>query len=402
MGMRILICTSLNWPFAARLAQAFGVLGARVEALCPRANPLRQSAAPTRVHAFSFLNPLPAIAAAIEAAAPDLIVPCDDLIAEMLWRLGDEEPKFAPLLRHCLGEPSIYSVLASRNQFQAQAAIAGASIAQTVPIDSQADLDRALVRLGLPLVVKTDGSWGGEGVVIAHDIEAAKSAFASFSNTSRLRTLARSLKRGKPHFLVRMRFNVPARLGVQRFVAGHPATSSIACWRGKLLASNHFNVAVSNGATGPATIVTRTNCPAMEMTAARLATHFGLSGLYGLDYIRGVDGRIFLLEINPRATPTAHLALGPGHDLAAALLSAAGHPAPDRPAITQQARIALFPQEVRRDPQSPHLVNAYHDLPLGDPTLAKALTPRGRTLTSFSRAFSGLSELKTAPSPPGR
>jgi hypothetical protein len=119
--------------------------------------------------------------------------------------------------------------------------------------------------------------------------------------------------------------------------------------------------------------------------------------LYGLDYMRDDGGRVFLLEINPRATPTAHLALGPGRDLAAALLTAAGHPVPDRPAVTRKACIALFPQELKRDPNSPHLTAAYHDLPLDDSRLAAALVPGGIALTRISSANSGLSGLNQAP-----
>jgi hypothetical protein len=138
----------------------------------------------------------------------------------------------------------------------------------------------------------------------------------------------------------------------------------------------------------------------MQEAARRIAARFGLSGLYGLDYMRAEDGQVRLLEINPRATPTSHLALGPEHDLLAALLSAAGHPRLDRPAVTRGGRIALFPQEWRRDPQSPHLATAYHDLP--DPALAAALGWGCAPLTSFSSAFSGSSGLEDAVRHPGR
>jgi hypothetical protein len=140
----------------------------------------------------------------------------------------------------------------------------------------------------------------------------------------------------------------------------------------------------------------------MADSARKIAARFGLSGLYGLDYMRDAQGRVFLLEINPRATPTSHLALGMGHDLAAALLSAAGQPVPDRPAVTEKSHIALFPQELGRDPASPHLAAGYHDLPLEDPRLAAALGAGSQTLTSFSSAFSGLSPLDGAPNPAQR
>ena len=376
----------MDWPFPARLAQAFAALGARVDGVCPRASPLHRAKAPMRLHKFSFLAPLPALAAAIEKTSPDLVIPCDDLAAELLWRLGQTRECFTPLLRRSLGEKQSYPILAARNDFLAEAKGAGVPVADNIAIENEDDLARAMAQLGLKLVIKADASWGGDGVVIAHDFETARAAFTRLRRVSRLKALGRAIKRGEPHFLVRMRYPRPARPGAQLFVAGHPATSAIACWQGRLLAANHFDVAIAQG-TGPASVVTRTACSQMQNAAAVIAARFGLSGLYGLDYMRDADGKIFLLEINPRATPTSHLALGPGHDLAAALLSAAGHPVPDRPAVTNQARIALFPQELRRDPQSPRLAGAYHDLPREDPMLLRALLPGGRPLTGFSQAF---------------
>ncbi len=396
---KILLAAATDWPFPARLAGAFAALGVRVEAACPGNNPMRRSDSVRRLHCFSPLKPLTSLARAITDAAPELVIPCDDLMAGLLWRLAQAKPELAPLLRR--SGSAAFPLLSSRNDFLRQAAMAGAATADTIALESEDDLKRALAVFGLPLVVKADGSWGGDGVAIARSQGEAEAALAKFSRPSRLRTVARAVRQGQWHLLAQARFPAAPRPGAQRFIAGRPATSSIACWQGKVLAANHFDVVVSNG-TGPATVLEVSHDPAMADAARRIAARFGLSGLYGLDYMRGPDGRTLLLEINPRATPTAHLALGPDHDLAAALLTAAGHPMPDRPAVTRQSRIALFPQEWRRDPASPHLAAAFHDLPQGDSALAACLGWRQAALTSFSPAFSGLSELQDAAKGPGR
>jgi len=398
---RILLASVTDWPFPARLAGAFIALGAKVEALCLKRSPLHRSGLAVRLHPFSALKPLLSLADALTRAAPDLVIPCDDLMAELLWRLAGAQPEFKPLIARSCGNLEAFPILAARNDFLREAAKAGAPSAATIALESDADLGRAIAAFGLPLVLKADASWGGDGVVIARDETAAKAALARFSSAPRWKLAARALKRREPHLLVRARFPVPPAPGAQRFVAGHPATSSIACWQGKLLAANHFDVAVCNG-TGPATVLAIARDPAMQDSARRIAARFGLSGLYGLDYMRGADGSIALLEINPRATPTAHLALGPDHDLAAALLTAAGHPMPDRPAVTHRSEVALFPQEWRRDPESPHLESAYHDLPHEDAALGTALGWPQAPLTSFSPAFPGLSVLEKAASRPGR
>jgi len=404
MTLRVLLATATPWPFPARLAHAFASLGARVEALCLAASPLHVSAVPARLHGFSAHAPLRSLARAIEAAEAGLLIPCDDLMAELAWKLAATRPRFAPLVARSLGAPGEFPVLSARNAFLRAAAEAGAPAADTIALETDGDLDRALAAFGLPLVLKADGSWGGGGVVIAPDAEAARAALARLRHVSRLTLALKALKRREPSLWVRA-LAAPRhpRPGAQRFVAGTPATSAIACWDGMLLAAHHFDVAVaSGGGTGPATVVERVEDAAMQDSAAKIAARFKLSGLYGLDYMRDAEGKVFLLEINPRATPTSHLALGAGHDLVAALMRAAGAPVADRPLLTAKTRIALFPQEMQRDPQSPHLKAGFHDLPLGDRGLLKALTAKPRRLTRFSQGFPQLSWPKSAPGPLSR
>jgi formate-dependent phosphoribosylglycinamide formyltransferase (GAR transformylase) len=398
--MRILIASGTDWPFPARLAQAFARLGARVEALCLKASPLRHSDGPARVHSFSGLKPLTTLKAAIDAAAPDLFLPCDDLMAELMARLAREEPRFAPLAQRACGDAAVLPQLVTRNAFLQAAAETGAPAADTLALEDESDLDRAIARFGLPLVIKADGSWGGEGVVIARSRDAADTALQRFRSRSRWKTIAQAFKRRQAHLLALAMMRRDPGPGAQRFIAGKPATSAIACWQGRVVAANHFDVMVAaGGGTGPATVLTRVADAAMQASAEKIAARFGLSGIHGLDYMRDADGNVFLLELNPRATPTSHLALGMGHDLPAALLSAAGIPTPDRPAVTQGSRIILYPQEVWRDPESPYPASGYHDVPADDPRLVAALTGEPDILTSFSSAFPGLSDLEKAPDP---
>jgi hypothetical protein len=404
MTLKLLIASGTDWPFPARLAHAFTSLGARVEGLCLKTSPLHASSVPARLHRFSALRPRHSLAEAITQAKPDLFIPCDDVMAELAWRLGQADPSVAPLIKHSSGNDTAFPILSARNDFLREGRAAGAPAADTMALENDADLDRAIEQFGLPLVLKADGSWGGAGVAIARDAAQAHAALRRFSHPSRLVLAIQAIKRGDPSRLVRAMMPLSPRPGAQRFVTGHPATSAIACWRGKLLAAHHFDVTVASAedGTGPATVVSPTACAAMADSAATIVARFGLSGLYGLDYMRDQDGRVFLLEINPRATPTSHLALGVGHDLVAALLTAAGQPTPDRPAVTDKSRIALFPQEMGRDPASPHLTAGYHDLPLGDPGLMTALGGSRRTLTSFSPAFSGPSGSEHSPNPARR
>ncbi len=122
----------------------------------------------------------------------------------------------------------------------------------------------------------------------------------------------------------------------------------------------------------PQRFSTRIDSPQMEDAARRVAKAFGLSGFHGLDFMRDGSGRLFLIEINPRATQVCHLALGDGHDLPAALVAALeNRVASPRPVATDAQTIALFPQSL---PHGQHLVGAYHDIPAEDQRLLHALS----------------------------
>jgi hypothetical protein len=145
-----------------------------------------------------------------------------------------------------------------------------------------------------------------------------------------------------------------------------------------VVAANHFDVLVTSAATGPACVVARRDCPQMQNAAAVIAQDLNLSGLFGLDYVRDKAGKVHLLEINARATPTAHLMLG--QDLPAALLKSAGFSARCRPAVTARDEVAIFPREWMRDPASPWLKNAFHDVPWDDPDVVRACVQAARSV----------------------
>jgi antitoxin (DNA-binding transcriptional repressor) of toxin-antitoxin stability system len=363
MPATVLLTTTMDWPFPAQLAGAFAGAGATVEALCPKHTMLWHSRHPGRVHRHHALAPEASLRKAIATAGPDLIIPCDDLAAEILRGVRGGED------------------LANRHAFLRRAAEAGAPAGKTIALADEAMLEDAMREFGLPLVLKCDHSWGGDGVAIASTAEEAHAAFRRFHQTSRLRNLIRAVRRGERYFLTRALSPVTPVISAQRFIDGHPATSSIACWQGEVVAAHHFDVLGASGATAPACVIARRDCAAMQASAIVIAREFNLSGLFGLDYMRDRQGDVHLLEINARATPTAHLMLK--QDLPAALLKAAGLPSHPRAPMTDKDEIAIFPREWLRDPASPWLKSAYHDVPWDDPEVVRACV---RTAPAANRA----------------
>lgn len=351
MTARVLLATTQAWPFAAQLAGAFAAAGATVETLCPPRSMLALSRHPVRFHAYRALAPLASLCEATRAGRFDLIVPCDDLAAGLIARATGSQ-------------------MVGRDEFLTRAGAAGAPALESLVLDDAASLERALRMFGLPIVLKSDHSWGGEGVAICATRVEALAAFQRLKNRSRLRDIARAMRGRGRHFLTRALHPERIRLTAQRFADGMPATTSLACWRGEVVGALHFDVLLCSTPTSPASVIRQVSCPQMEASARRLAREFNLSGLFGLDYVRDPRGAVHLLEMNARATPTSHLALTA--DLPAALMTAARLPARARPPVTDKTDIALFPREWLRDPASDRLKTAYHDVPWDDPAVVRA------------------------------
>ena len=398
MGARILLTTTVHWPSTARLVSAFAGAGALIDALLPAGHVAARSRFLGRRHFYDPLFARRSLARAIAQGAPDLVVPCDDRALAQLLQLAGRFPR---LLERSLGRPASYPALMARGDFMAAARALGIAGPPTVAVRTEEDYHRALAALGTPAVLKRDGSWGGDGVAIVRNpVQAAEAWRGLAVAPSRLRSAARALLRRDAHFLREALYPTPPVVSVQAFVPGTAATSAFACWKGKVLAAIHMDVLETLHPRGPATVLRRVPDPDMERAAILLAAHFGLSGLHGLDFVRDAEGKAQLIEINPRATQTAALALGPGLDLAAALTGCLAGSAKARAALTANPVIALFPQEWRRDPASLWLHEAYPDVPWDDPAVLRACLEPGEA--SPERRGGGVSAALTLRQAVGR
>jgi hypothetical protein len=104
--------------------------------------------------------------------------------------------------------------------------------------------------------------------------------------------------------------------------------------------------------------------------ASRLvAKHYGLSGIYGLDFIRDDAGNVHLIEINPRTTQGGTLAFGAGRDLPSALAASVTQCETSRRQAIAEDVVVFFPREWQRNVASPHLMRGHHDVPWDDPAV---------------------------------
>ncbi len=396
MAHRILLYATVSWPSAARYAGGFVAAGCEVFALSPDGAPVQASRYVAENYLYRPLAPLTSLRKAIRRSSPDQIVACDDRAVAHLLRLHQAEKQRAPavaaLIARSLGAPENYRRVLSRSESLSELRALGVRVPETLPVRNEAELDDCLAITGFPAVLKADGSWGGDGVVIARTREEARAAWRRLSRApARWRSLVRSIRRRDAHFLLAALKPEASAVCVQRFITGHQAASAFTADKGTITAAFHYDVLVAQSMTGPPSVIHRVDCEEMDAACRAVAKCFGLSGLHGLDFVRDASGAVHLIEINPRATQGGTLPFGAGRDLPSALAaSIAGHPVRAREAIAKDV-VVFFPREWQRDPASPYLKSGFHDVPWDDPAIVSHILgvppkKRGRSVRRLTTA----------------
>lgn len=361
---------------------ALETAGFFVEAVCPRNHPLSKISVVRDSHAYSGLFPISSLRNALASARPDLIIPGDDLAASHLHRLywleqnrGTQGAKTCNLIEASLGSAKSFPVLYQRAAFMSLAEEEGVRVPRTTVIENGEQLARMTEEIGFPAVLKADGSSGGYGVRIVNHLEEATNAYRELKAPPPLaRAAKRALLNSDRTLMWPSLLRHPSLVSAQTMIPGHEATSTVACWKGTVLAGLHFEVMHKRNSAGPATVMRLIKNEEMVTAVEKMVRRLNLSGMHGFDFMLESDtGNAYLIEINPRATQVGHLTLGPGRDLPAALAAATtGREIQYARKVTEKDTIALFPQEWMRDPASPLIQSGYHDVPWEEPALVAA------------------------------
>jgi biotin carboxylase len=357
---------------------ALAEAGCTVEMVGPTGHPASATRAVARTHRYRGVAPVRSVTAAIKSTRADLVIPCDDHATAHLHdlhRAAGAGEELRALIERSIGDASSFAVAASRTRLVETARELGVRVAETAVIRSADDLAAWIRQHGVPTVLKADGTYGGRGVRVVHSLDEAKYVFRSLrSPPSAARAIKRALINGDLSYMRSLLSGARPVVNAQRFVAGRDATSSIACRDGKVLAAITGIVVYTVGRLGPSSVVQIIENREMADAASRIVGRLRLSGMVGFDFvIEQRSGDAYLIEMNPRATQMGHLPLGEGRDLAAALRAAVcGESVRRTSSVTDKDVIALFPQEMQRDPKSPLLNEAYHDVPWEEPDLIEA------------------------------
>ncbi len=263
MKPTVLIATTTRWFPTARLAVALVNTGFTVDAVCPSQHPLGKTDVLRRRYSYHGLDALTSFADAISTAKPDVIVPGDDLATQHLHRLYDDERRkgetgeaICSLIKRSLGAPEHFAVLYARSKFIELAQEEGIRAPKTHVVRDSSDLEKWIAETGFPVVLKADFSSGGDGVRVVRTLEDAERALKILQAPPLLLRAAKRALIDRDTTLVwpsllRRRSVVNA----QSFVPGREATSAVACWKGEVLASLHFEVIHKGVSSGPATVL---------------------------------------------------------------------------------------------------------------------------------------------------
>lgn len=381
---KILIVGLESWAGVARLPRALQDAGFEVGVACFEDNYL----AATRFRDRFFpWRPgdrrggvlLRQLAAITGEWRPDFLVPADDptvaFLARSFERLSSRS-RLASLLKFSLGNPAALREATSKHGTAERARQCGVRVPRSRAVASEAEMLAFARETGFPFLLKQSHGWAGIGVVICRD---ESEAVAAWRNWNRKLTWKRRFYAWRNR--VRRRETSARWLPADRvivasqFIAGKPAFCQLTVLAGRVLAGlTALKEKTYPDAKSPSSLVLLVRNEEMRLAAGKLAGAWGLSGFIGFDFMLDPQGDAWLIECNPRPTSIAHLGARAGENVCLAL----HHQLAGLPQLPMQQKgtliVAHFPHEMMRDPASPYLTAAIHDVPRDDPGLLRRLS----------------------------
>jgi hypothetical protein len=370
----LLVSTATRWIGTARVPRALAKAGFDVALLTPPDSLAERSRYVSRVRHLPENATVPqwiaAFADAVEATAPRLVVPCDDMAFRLLRMLAVSPPSESPaatqlrlgsLIRDSLGDPAWYGPSVDRTLFATAAEALGVRVPPYAVVGAPEDAASFAAEHGYPVTLKRGHGFAGQGVAICADRDELARAFADF-------TAANATDLGD---------STPDRHLVQVRVPGSTNYYLATAWQGDLLAGWASEKVVANPEpAGPPTVTRHFRSPRMREITAALARGFGISGHFFVEFVvADGTGEPQPLEIRRRTTPGSHRGASRGVDLWAALYARIqGTPFASRTDLDpgEEGLTVHFPEEWLRDPGSRYLRDYPVDVPWDEPELIEA------------------------------
>jgi hypothetical protein len=309
-----------------------------------------------------------ALIGAVHATGPALLLPGDDVAVRTLMQLAlappealrrDVRDQLTGIIHRSLGPSAGWTDSIDKSRLFDVARRARLAIADGDVADDERSAVGIAAKLGYPVIMRPAFGTGGKGSARCDSqvaLEAAmRTAAALETNAS-----------GAMHFVV------------QRFIDGSVVNRASLAWNGAEVAGfTRGRLATHPGPLGPASVVEFTGIPAVRDATSRLFAELELHGFAGAQYmIEPRTGDPLLIEVHRRMLPATHAGALIGIDLAAALRACLDGRRWTGPTDLPQGpghRLALFPQEWYRAPESSWLTTLPSDAPWHDPRLFEAM-----------------------------
>ena len=141
---KVLLAETSRLPYIALFALDLAKAGCDVSFVCPVRHPVLKTQAVQQLFRYNGLRPVESLKAAIEAADPEFIIPCDDRAvghlhelharARLMGALGRD---LVSLIEKSLGSPENYPIVASRYDFLRIAREEGLHIPDIAQVNSE-------------------------------------------------------------------------------------------------------------------------------------------------------------------------------------------------------------------------------------------------------------------------
>jgi hypothetical protein len=380
----LIVALNENWTGISRLPSGLDRAGFDVYAICPKKSFLAHTKFlkkavlyPTFTYSRSKLIYL-WIVAGILYFKPDLLIPGDEdtiLALQNLSNSLEKNPffgKISILIRKSLTPKSFDSIVLSKSDFQEKCREWGLRTPRNLVLDN---VEMALVsarEMGYPVVLKHDSGYGGSGVFICQTETDIKNHFDIIQKESVLKKIRVILKNT---FFISI-FNNDSKISLQQYIDGRVGQSPFCAESGVVFGFNPMlRLHTYPGKTGPASVSQGFENPDIEYFVKTVAKKLNYTGFGSLEYmIDEKTKQLFIIELNPRPTPTCHISSQyVTNDLCDVFYKGLNSIFLEDRKTFVPYTVAMFPGEKKRDPYSPYLTENYHDIPLNDPLLLKAL-----------------------------
>jgi hypothetical protein len=333
---------------------------------------------------------LQAIYEAIDTFAPNFLIPSDEYSVRFMEfvlthtnRVGSSAD-IRKLFEFSVARLATPNPIGRRARMLDLAASLGVDCPHHHVVNDLGEASDFADRYGWPVYLKRDHSSGGYWVRHCTDSAALADAYRYLTGADSSAWSLNTLHRLPKHLARSVVFRASpiamppgeTNISIEASVEGQPAYHTAVALQGQWLAGISAEVEdYYPRPTGPSTRVRLHGDAKMDAVAGKLVAALGYSGFCGLDFIRRPDGGLTFLEFNARPTPVAHLGGLIGMDLCEALYRALADERSPPMMSTNEVRVALFPQDWRREPPCSDRDGLHLDIPRRDPSLLEAFRP---------------------------